>query len=137
MTFVQCVAPAEVLRLRALARERDPARISPDAGIEVVGHELARFEPLDEVDPSQHLVLRTDRRDAEAAIADLLALLDLRGRWVTQAAAAWALWLIGRPRSGVVARYGASTLAGEPAAFSGASVAVDLNGCPPMSRAVR
>ena len=82
VTFVQCLAPAEVLRLRALARERDPARIS-DAGIEVVGHELARFEPLDEVDPSQHLVLRTDR-DAEAAIADLMALLDLR--------------LIGRPR---------------------------------------
>lgn len=76
VTFVQCVAPAEVLRRRALARERDPVRIS-DAGIEVVGRELARFEPLDEVDPSHHLVLRTDRT-AEAAIADLLALLDLR-----------------------------------------------------------
>jgi hypothetical protein len=76
VTFVQCVAPAEVLRLRALAREHDPARIS-DAGIEVVRHELARFEPLDEVDPSHHLLLRTDR-GAEAAIADLFALLDLR-----------------------------------------------------------
>jgi hypothetical protein len=76
VTYVQCVAPAEVLRLRALAREQDPARIS-DAGIEVVGHELARFEPLDEVDPSRHLLVRTDR-GAEAAIADVLALLDLR-----------------------------------------------------------
>jgi uncharacterized protein len=76
LTFVQCVAPAEVLRLRALAREQDPARTS-DAGIEVVQHELARFEPLDETDPFHHLLLRTDR-GAEAAIADLLALLDLR-----------------------------------------------------------
>ena len=76
VTFVQCVAPAEVLRLRALARDRDPSRVS-DAGIEVVGHELARFDPLDEVDPSHHLLVRTDR-GAEVAIADLLALLDLR-----------------------------------------------------------
>jgi aminoglycoside phosphotransferase family enzyme/predicted kinase len=76
VTFVQCVAPAEVLALRARTREQDPARIS-DAGIDVVQHELARFEPLDEADPSHHLLLRTDR-GAEAAIADLLALLDLR-----------------------------------------------------------
>jgi uncharacterized protein len=76
VTFVQCVAPAEVLARRARVRERDPARIS-DAGIDVVRHELARFEPLDEADPSHHLLLRTDR-GAEAAIADLLALLDLR-----------------------------------------------------------
>jgi uncharacterized protein len=76
VTFVQCVAPAEVLRLRALAREHDPARLS-DAGIEVVQHELGRFEALDEADPSHHLLLRTDR-GAQLAIADLLALLDLR-----------------------------------------------------------
>ncbi len=76
VTFVQCVAPAEVIRLRALARGHDPDRVS-DAGINVVQHELARFEPLDEADPSHHLLLRTDR-SAEAAIADLLALLDLR-----------------------------------------------------------
>jgi uncharacterized protein len=76
VTFVQCVAPAEVLRLRALAREQDPSRIS-DAGIDVVRHELGRLEALDEADPSHHLILRTDR-SAEAAIADLLALLDLR-----------------------------------------------------------
>jgi predicted kinase len=75
-TFVQCVAPAEVLRLRALARAHDPARIS-DAGLDVVQHELSRFEPLDDADPSHHLLLRSDR-GAQAAIADLLALLDLR-----------------------------------------------------------
>ena len=76
VTFVQCVAPADVLTLRARAREQDPARIS-DAGIDVVAHELARFEPLDEADSSHRLLLRTDR-SAQAAIADLLALLDLR-----------------------------------------------------------
>ena len=76
VTFVQCVAPVEVLRLRALAREHDPARIS-DAGLDVVEHELSRFEPLDDADPSHHLLLRTDR-DAQATVADLLALLDLR-----------------------------------------------------------
>jgi len=74
--FVQCIAPADVLRLRALAREDDPARIS-DAGIDVVQHELSGFEPLDEADPTHHLLLRTDR-PVQAAIADLLALLDLR-----------------------------------------------------------
>jgi uncharacterized protein len=76
MTFVQCVAPAEVLRLRALAREQDPTRIS-DAGTNVVRQELGSFEALDEADASHHLILRTDR-GSEPAIADLLALLDLR-----------------------------------------------------------
>ena len=76
LTFVQCVAPAEVLHRRALAREQDATRTS-DAGIDVVRHELGRFEALDEADAAHHLILRTDR-GAEAAIADLLALLDLR-----------------------------------------------------------
>lgn len=76
VTFVQCVSPAQVLALRALAREDDPGRIS-DAGADVVEHELGRFEPLDEVDPAHHFILRTDR-DAEEVVADLLALLDLR-----------------------------------------------------------
>ncbi len=76
VTFVQCVAPAEILRLRAMAREHDPARIS-DAGLDVVARELGHFQPLDEVEPAHHVLLRTDR-EAQAAIADLLALLDLR-----------------------------------------------------------
>jgi hypothetical protein len=74
--FVQCVAPADVLRRRAAARDADPSEIS-DATLEIVERERERFDPLSEVAASRHLVLRTDR-EPEAVIADLLALLDLR-----------------------------------------------------------
>ncbi len=74
--FAQCVAPADVLRCRAVARDADLREIS-DATLEVVERERERFEALSEVAASRHLVLRTDR-DTDAIIADLLALLDLR-----------------------------------------------------------
>jgi hypothetical protein len=45
--------------------------------LEVVERERQRFEPLDEVATSRHLLVRTDR-EPDAVIADLLALLDLR-----------------------------------------------------------
>jgi aminoglycoside phosphotransferase family enzyme/predicted kinase len=76
LTFVQCLASAEVLRCRAVAREHDPHRAS-DATPDVVERERRRFDPLDDANPAGHLVLRTDR-DTGAVLADLVALLDLR-----------------------------------------------------------
>lgn len=76
VTFVQCLAPADVLRERAAARQCEPGHIS-DADVGVVSRELARFQALDEVSPDAHLLVRTDR-DGARAIADLLALLDER-----------------------------------------------------------
>ena len=75
-TFVQCVAPADVVHRRALAREADPDRIS-DADAEVVDRERDRFEPLDEAPAAAHFVLRTDR-SVDAILADTVALLDVR-----------------------------------------------------------
>jgi len=40
-------------------------------------HEAQTWEPLDEIEASRHVVLRTDRRLAEI-ISDLIALLDQR-----------------------------------------------------------
>ena len=76
MLFMQCVAPAEVLRLRACAREREPDRTS-DAGLEVVERERHRFEALDEIPAAAHLLVRTDR-PVHAVLEDVMALLDLR-----------------------------------------------------------
>jgi predicted kinase len=78
LLFVQCEAPAHVLARRAEARERNPARVS-DADLEVVLRERDAWEPLDEVPADACLTLRTDR-DAEAALTDLTALADQRGR---------------------------------------------------------
>ena len=76
MVYVQCLAPADVLRHRGAARELDPRRIS-DAGAGVVERERDRFDPLDETSAGRHLLLRTDRDVAEI-VGDLLALLDRR-----------------------------------------------------------
>ena len=76
LIFAQCMAPADVLRRRAAARDADPSEIS-DATLEVVERERDRFESLTEVPASRHLVLRTDR-ETDAVVGDLLALLDLR-----------------------------------------------------------
>lgn len=76
LIFVQCAAPADVLRRRAAKRDADPSEVS-DATLEVVERERQRFEPPDEVATSRHLLVRTDR-EPDAVIADLLALLDLR-----------------------------------------------------------
>lgn len=76
LVAVECLAPVEVLTRRALARERDPARVS-DATLEVVQRERGAWEALDELPAHAHLPLRTDR-PAEAIVADLVALLDQR-----------------------------------------------------------
>ncbi len=74
--FVECQAPLPVLAARAHARRQDDSHAS-DADLEVVLREHARWEPLDEIDPCSHVVLRTDR-PAGDVVADLLALLDRR-----------------------------------------------------------
>jgi aminoglycoside phosphotransferase family enzyme/predicted kinase len=74
--FAQCVTPAAVLAHRATDRDHNRDQVS-DATAEIVRRERDRFEPLDEIDGDDHLLVRTDR-PASAVIADLLALLDVR-----------------------------------------------------------
>ena len=76
VVFVECRAPAAVMRDRAHERDRDPRRVS-DASGEVVERLRADWEPLDEVPAASHLVVRTDR-PVETVVADLVALLDER-----------------------------------------------------------
>jgi predicted kinase len=61
---------------RAARRELDPARVS-DATAEIAARQRAEFEPLDEVAPGAHLVLRTDR-PLDELLAELEAWLDAR-----------------------------------------------------------
>ena len=75
LVFVECVAPAGVRLDRARRRQADPARIS-DAGVEVIERQVLEWEPLDEIPPNRHLLLRTDR-PAPESIGGLEALLDL------------------------------------------------------------
>lgn len=75
LLFVECVAPMDVLRERAVRRDRR-ARVS-DASLSVVEHEGAVWEPLDELPPEAHVMLRSDR-GVEAQLDDLRALLDRR-----------------------------------------------------------
>jgi aminoglycoside phosphotransferase family enzyme/predicted kinase len=74
--FVECRAPAGVVAQRAARRESDPQRVS-DATPLIAAHQLAEFEPLDEVSPDLHLTLRTDR-PLEALLDELEAALDAR-----------------------------------------------------------
>ncbi len=76
LLFVECIAPADVLAQRAALRDRDPERVS-DATTNVVLRERARWQPLDELPPRSHLLLRTDQ-PPPAILGDLLALLDQR-----------------------------------------------------------
>lgn len=76
--FVECVAPATVLAERAARREPDPARVS-DASPDVVERQRFELEPLDEVPPEEHLVLRTDR-PAGRLVEEIEAALDARWR---------------------------------------------------------
>ena len=74
--FVECTAPADVVAKRATRRELDPARVS-DATPAIAARQRREFEPLDEVAPEAHLMLRTDRSVAEL-VGALEAWLDLR-----------------------------------------------------------
>jgi aminoglycoside phosphotransferase family enzyme/predicted kinase len=55
--FVECRAPAAVLEARA--RTRGPG--VSDAGVEIVRRQLAEAEPLDDIAPDAHVVVRSDR----------------------------------------------------------------------------
>lgn len=75
-SFVECTAPAELVAERAARRQLDPARVS-DATPAIAARQRREFEPLDEVAPEAHLLLRTDRPldDIVGALEDWL---DLR-----------------------------------------------------------
>ena len=77
LTFVECRVPAAVAQQRAVARLADPARVS-DAGPDVAAALAAAWEPLDEVAPAAHLVVRGDQ-EPHAALDGLAALLDAAG----------------------------------------------------------
>ena len=74
--FVECRAPVEELAHRAAARECDPARVS-DADLGQVELQRREFEPLDEVPPRDHVVLRTDR-PVDEIVDDVEGALDAR-----------------------------------------------------------
>jgi uncharacterized protein len=74
--FIECQAPRAVIGERATRRQRDPEHVS-DAGAAIALREQDSWEPLDEVAPDLHLILRTDR-PLEAILDDVQALLDQR-----------------------------------------------------------
>lgn len=75
-SFVECIAPADVVAERASRRELDPARVS-DATPALAARQRREFEALDEVAPEAHLPLRTDRPRDDLVLA-LEDWLDLR-----------------------------------------------------------
>ncbi|MDO8212553.1 AAA family ATPase [Conexibacter sp. CPCC 206217] len=70
VVHIELTAPAAVVRERAQRRLADPGRIS-DATPARALSQLAEFEPLAEVTPERHHLLRSDRPPAQ--IADALA----------------------------------------------------------------
>jgi hypothetical protein len=74
--FAECRAPAAVLEARAAARERAGGGVS-DAGVEILRRQQRDAEPLDEIDPRDHVLLRSDRPIA-AILAELADALDRR-----------------------------------------------------------
>ncbi len=76
MLFVECTAPQSVLAERGARREQGAERIS-DAGAAIIMRERLSWEPLDELAPEAHVVLRTDR-PVERIIDDLVSVLDHR-----------------------------------------------------------
>ena len=72
--FIECEAPRQILAERAEHRGHGAHGVS-DADLAIVMREQSTWEPLDEVAPSAHLALRTDR-PVEQITADVLALLD-------------------------------------------------------------
>jgi aminoglycoside phosphotransferase family enzyme/predicted kinase len=74
LLFVECHAATETLLARVRKRERQPDRVS-DADASVVEHQLAEFEPLDEVPERSRAKLGTEARPAVLA-AELEAIVD-------------------------------------------------------------
>jgi len=74
--FAECRAPASVLEARASARTGEAGRVS-DAGPAVVRRQRLDAEPLDEIAPRDHVLLRSDRPVA-GILADLADALDRR-----------------------------------------------------------
>lgn len=74
VVFVECRAPVSVLADRAASRDRQASQTS-DASLAVVVRESSVWDPLDEVPPSAHIALRSDRA-VEAQIDDIVALLN-------------------------------------------------------------
>lgn len=75
VVFVECRAPADVLLDRARRRASDADAVS-DATADVVERLRREFEPLDEVEPRHHLLVRSDRPADESA-REVEARLDL------------------------------------------------------------
>ena len=75
--FVECRAPLHVTMERARQRSSGPQRSASDATPAVVRRESSSWDPLDEVPPDAHVVVRTDRA-VEAVAAELVTLLDER-----------------------------------------------------------
>jgi aminoglycoside phosphotransferase family enzyme/predicted kinase len=76
LVWVQCAVPREEQARRAAARLADSSRIS-DATPAVAALQARTFEPLDEVAPGDHLLVRTDC-DPEVCADEVEALLDAR-----------------------------------------------------------
>ena len=74
VVFVQCLAPTHVVADRARERELDPRRVS-DATLEIAEREGRRWEPLDEIEPSSRIALRTDR-DGGQVVTELAERLE-------------------------------------------------------------
>ncbi|MFI5005263.1 MAG: AAA family ATPase [Solirubrobacterales bacterium] len=76
LLFVECHTPPAALARHAQLRDRGP-RGASDASLPVVLRERSTWEPLDEIPPEAHILVRGDH-PAEALLADLLGLLDQR-----------------------------------------------------------
>nr|WP_246345099.1 AAA family ATPase [Conexibacter arvalis] len=74
VAYVELTASPELLRARARRRLDDPERVS-DGTPELALAQLAAFEPLSEIAPARHHLLRADRPPAQLADA-LAAALD-------------------------------------------------------------
>jgi predicted kinase len=81
--FLECAAPEAVLAERAAKRAQERDSVS-DAGPAIVARQARELEPLDEVPPERHRLLRSDRPagpvadSAEAWLDELLAAAERR-----------------------------------------------------------
>ena len=78
VVFIECRVPRSVIEARASARLGRPDRTS-DATPAIALQHLREFEPLDEIAPEAHILVRADR-DVAAIAAEVADALDGRGR---------------------------------------------------------